>query len=273
MSRHNKIKMKLVKEHYTITDFSKPDPLLRRLYDTVRATLWPGMDRRFFLHFYLSSKPHRMQITFLQAGGEDVGFFTCTYAFQQLQGKQTAICRVAIGVLPDYQKGAMPFAGLSRRIIAYKLRYPFRPVYMVAYLANPLVYSSIAKGCAEYWPTRHKKTPASIISLKDSILAVGNLKKHEVAPFVLKIHFPVHLSPRLLDRIYASNDPDVKFYLAQGVNIQQQMGLMTIVPVRWANIAANIWKAMIIRPLKKAGFRFDWLLGQLIDAVRYYFQN
>ena len=30
-----------------------------------------------------------------------------------------------------------------------------------------------------------------------------------------------------------------------------QMGVMTIVPVRWYNIIANIWKAMIVRPLKK----------------------
>jgi hypothetical protein len=265
--------MKLKKEHYTITDFSKSDPLLRRLYSIVKQTLWQDMSYPFFLRFYLSSKPHYMQVTFLRAAGEDVGFFTCTYAFKELLGKKMVICRVATGVLPAHQKGAMPLASLCRRIIAYKLRHPFRPVYLVVYLANALVYSSIAKSTAVYWPCRYKKTPDFIMSLKESILEADNLKKHEVSPFVLRIHFPVHLSAPLLKRIYTSEDPDVQFYLASGVDPKQQMGLMTIVPVRWGNILANIWKAMIIRPLKKAGLRLDWMLGQLIDVVRYYFQN
>jgi hypothetical protein len=265
--------MKFKQQNYTITDFSKPDPVLRRLYDIVKATLCPGMDYRFFLRFYLGSKPHCMQITFLRAGGEDVGFFTCTYAFQQLQGRQVVIGRVAIGILPVYQKGAMPLAALCRRIIGYKLRHRLHKVYLVLYLANPIVYAAVAANTAVCWPSRHKAAPPHILALKDAILEASNLKKAEVHPFVLLIHFPVHLPPALLERIYKSENPYVKFYLAQGVKIEKQMGLMTIVPVRWGNILANIWKAMVRRPLKKAGLRAEWLLGQLVDTLRSWLQN
>lgn len=259
--------MNLKKEHYTITDFSKPAPLLRRLYLIVKNTLCPGMSYLFFLRFYLASKPHLMQITFLTTDGEDAGFFTCTYSFQQLNGHEKVICRVAIGIVEKFQKGNMPFAALCRRIIAYKLKHPYQPVYMVAYLANPFVYAAIARYTAEYWPARQTQSPAFILKLKDSILEAGNMKKNEVSPFVVRIHFKVEMPEKLLHRIYSSNDPDVKFYLRMNPCFENQMGLMTVVPVRWGNVAANIVKAMIIRPLIKQRARIIRVIKALRDII------
>ena len=68
---------------------------------------------------------------------------------------------------------------------------------------------------------------------------------------MLKIHFHVQMPETLLQRIYASNNPDVLYYLSINPDFQDQIGVMTIIPVGWSNIMANIWKAMIIRPLKK----------------------
>lgn len=244
--------MKLKKEHYTITDFQKPDPLLRRLFLILKATLCPEMSYFKFLKFYLNSKPHCIQLTFLQEQGNDIGFFTCTYSYTKLADQKSTICRVAIGILSQFQGGAMPFGLLCRRIIYYRMQNPFQPIYMVAYLANPIVYATIAKYTAAYWPCRLKETPAFINELKDSILVAGQMENLEVRPFVLRIHFAVHLSDVLIKRIHDSNNPDIKYYLGINPGFLNQMGVMTIVPVRWYNIIANIWKAMIVRPLKKA---------------------
>ncbi len=251
--------MKLKKEHYTITDLQKPDPLLRRLYVILKATLCPEMSYRKFLKFYLNSNPHCMQITFLQDRGNDIGFFTCTYSHTQLVGQKTTVCRVAIGVLSQYHGGVMPFGLLCRRIIYYRIQNPFLPLYMVAYLANPIVYATIAKYTAAYWPCRLKQTPVFINKLKDDILACGKMANLEVSPFVLRIHFAVQLSTALKNRIYGSNNPDIKFYLSINPGFLNQMGVMTVVPVRWSNIMANIWKAMFKRPLKKAMFNMSRL--------------
>ena len=56
----------------------------------------------------------------------------------------------------------------------------------------------------------------------------------------------------IIKRIYDSNNPDIKYYLGINPDFLNQMGVMTIVPERWSNIMANVWKAMIVRPLKKA---------------------
>lgn len=251
--------MKLKKEQYTITHLQKPDPLLRRLFVILKATLCPEMSYRKFLKFYLNSNPHCMQITFLKDNGNDIGFFTCTYSYTQLAGKKSTICRVAIGILSQYQGGVMPFGLLCRRIIYYRMQNPFLPLYVVAYLANPIVYATIAKYTAAYWPSRLKETPAFINKLKDNILVAGNMANLEVKPFVLRIHFAVHLSAALQKRIYESNNPDIKYYLGINPDFLNQMGVMTIVPVRWSNIIANIWKAMVIRPIKKAMFNMTRL--------------
>lgn len=252
--------MELKKEHYTITDLQKPDPLLRRLYLILKATLCPEMSYRKFLKFYLNSNPHCMQITFLQHQGSDIGFFTCTYSYTQSPHRKSVICRVAIGILSQFQGGAMPFGCLCRRIIYYRILNPLHPIFMVSYLANPIVYATIAKYTATYWPSRLKETPAFINNLKDNILLAGNMINLEVRPFVLRIHFAVHLAASLQKRIFESNNPDVKFYLNINPDFLNQMGVMTIVPVRWSNIFANIWKAMLLRPLKKAGINISRML-------------
>jgi hypothetical protein len=243
--------MKHTMSHHSITDFSTPSPLLRRLYQVVKATLCPGMTYRFFLGFYLNSKPHCIQVTFMQHQNRDIGFFTCSYSFQPLIDRQPVICRIAIGILSEFHGGSMPFGALCRRLIGYKLLHPQRTVYMVAYLANPLVYATIAKYTGEYWPSRVKATPDFINKLKDNILEAGNLKRNEVRPHVLRIHFEVQFSAALQKRIYESCNPDVKFYLQLNPDFLKQMGVMTIVPVRWSNIAVNTWKVMIYKPLKK----------------------
>jgi hypothetical protein len=73
--------MKLKKEDYTITDFNKPDLLLMRLYKIMKETVWPAMDYRFFLQFYLNSQPHCIQVTFLQAAGRDEAFLPAPILF------------------------------------------------------------------------------------------------------------------------------------------------------------------------------------------------
>ncbi len=250
-------------QHFTITDFTKSDPLLQRLYLIVKETLCPGMRYSFFLQFYLNSKPHRLQISFLQLNGRDIGFFTCSYAFMPFKDRQLVICRVAIGVLPHYHGGAMPFAALCRRIIAYKLRYPLREIYIVAFLANPIVYSTLARYTAEHWPNRRKEPPEGILELKDAILRAGNLAKHEIRPWVIKLHFHVALPPELLQRIYASKDPGVQFYLKNIPEVTGEYGLMTIVPVRWTNILANVWLVLAVRPVKKQWKTLRQWLGRL----------
>ena len=260
--------MKLTQQHFTLKDFSKPHPLLRRLFQVVKITLCPGMSYRQFIEYYLNSKPHCMQITFLRQCGEDVGFFTCTYAFQELLNSRKVICRVAIGIISKHQKGGMPFAALCRRIIFYKLRYPLRKVYLIAYLANPFVYAAIAKYTAAYWPNKDKAATQFISALKENLLMAGNLKKNEVSPFVLKIHFHVQMPETLLQRIYTSINPDVLYYLSINPDFKNQMGVMTIIPVGWGNIMANIWKAMIIRPLKKYWLWCRKVMEVQVDLIR-----
>ena len=118
-------------------------------------------------------------------------------------------------------------------------------------ICNPCkIYSSML-------PSRLKETPTFINKLKGSILVAGQMAHLEVRPFVLRIHFPVQFSEATLKRIYASNNLDIKYYLDINPDFINQMGVITIVPVRWFNIIANIWKAMIIRPFKKARHSFS----------------
>lgn len=243
--------MKPSLQHFEISSFARSNPLFRRLYSIVRATLCEEMTYPFFLKFYLSAKPHFMQVTFIRSRGEDIGFFTCTYVSQQVCNKEAAICRVAIGVLPQFHGGIMPFGTLCRRIISYKSRHPLRRLYMVAYLANPLVYATIAKYTSEYWPRKDKPAGERICRIKEDILQSGNLKKNETSPFVLHIHFEVHFTEALTQRILNSRNPDVQYYLRLNPDFMKQKGVMTIVPVRWTNILANILKAMLLRPFKK----------------------
>jgi hypothetical protein len=241
----------LIPKHLALSNFDEPNPHLQELFTIFSATLNPALSYREFRFFYFRHKPHYMDISFLQDDGKTVGFICVTFYRHQLGNRQYTICRGAAGIHEDYRGGKLPNGLLCWKYIQYKLRHPMEEMVITGYMANPILYSMICKYTHKVYPKAGIAVPAHIHELRDKLINYYGLQKKVVAPFVLKIHFQVHMNNRDEQRIFSASDRDIRFYLALNPDFQRQIGVMTLVPVTWYNVFVSISRFVMVRPLRK----------------------
>lgn len=241
----------LALSNIALTTFGENNQAIKDLYTIFSETLNKNYSYEEFLLFYFQGKPHYMDISFIKTDGRIIGFM-CVAFYKHLLGSQTyTVCRGATGMKEEYRGGHFPSWNFYRKFIEYKLKHPFEKLYIIAYVANPLVYSMICKNAYKVYPKDGVSIPPSISRLREKILEFNGFSEKEIAPFVLKIHFQVNISLKDEERIFSSNDKYVQYYLDRNPYFQKQIGIMTIIPVSWRNISA-----CTIRSLKKPLKRF-----------------
>lgn len=241
----------LTLRHVALSNFDEPNTTLHELYAIFAATLNPDLSYREFRFFYFRHKPHRMDITFLQDGNKVAGFICVTFYKHTLDGKTYTICRGAAGIREGYRGGSLPSWQLCWHYIRYRLMHPTEKMYITGYMANPILYSMICRYTHKVYPKAGVPVPQHIHDLRDKLLQFYGMTKKVIRPFVLRIHFQVHLSDKDKQRIFTSTDKNVLFYLNLNPDFQQQAGVMTIVPVTWYNISVSAIRALLVKPLQK----------------------
>ena len=190
------------------------------LYYIFRATLKPDLSFREFKAYYYSVKLEYIDITFIQSKGRIIGF--CSAAFYaddsvQCNGeggrRRTTIGRAATGILEEYRGRALPKWKLYWKYICYWWAHPFRSVILSAYVANPLIYSMICKYTGIAYPHPASRVPAAIIQLKNELLRSQRMAVPADNVFVVPIHFSVALGAKEQERIFASLDPSVSYFV------------------------------------------------------------
>lgn len=234
-----------------LTDFSNNNIHYKKLHELFKATLNPDLSEKEFYFYYRYDKPERVRITFINYNNETVGFISVSEYKKKLLNKEHIICRVAVGLLPEYRKGNFPVGKLCSRIMWYKLSHPFCTMYLTGYLANPLMYGMICKYTHQVYPKYNQRVNDKISALRLAVLKNAGMIKKEIMPFVLKIHFKVCLGYEDKMRIQSSSDKNVLYYLEKNPGYTEQNGLMVILPVSWLNIAATLYKACMKRPALK----------------------
>jgi len=231
-----------------LTDFSDNNIHFKKLHELFRATLNPYLSEKELYFYYRYDKPESVRITFIKYNDVDAGFISVSEYKKTLLNKVHVICRVAVGLLPEYRNGNFPVSKLCKRIMWYKLKHPLCRMYLTGYLANPLMYAMICKYTHQVYPKYNQQVRDKINALRLAVLKNAGMLKKEIIPFVLKIHFKVCLGYDDKMRIQNSKDENVQYYLEKNPGYMDQNGLMVILPVSWLNIAFTLYKACIKRP-------------------------
>ncbi len=238
-------------KHIALSEFDKNNKHLQALYSIFSETLNKSLTYEAFLVYYLQHQPSYMDISFMQEDKKTIGFICVTFYKQQLENKMYTICRGAIGIKEAYRGGRLPCRELCMKYIHYKIKHPMENMFVTGYIANPIVYAMICKHSYDVYPKAGARIPQSINRFRDEIINFYGFKEKVIAPFILKIHFQVSLSEKDEERIYSSRDKNVKYYINLNPDFQKQVGILTIVPVSWFNIAASAIKIIITNLLKK----------------------
>jgi hypothetical protein len=226
-----------------LTDCDPANPDIQTLFEIFRATLKPEMQFREFKAYFYSGRLEYIDVTFILDGRLVIGF--CSAAFYTAEigrspgrpgNRDHTIGRAAIGIREQYRGRTLPKWKLYRKYVDYWLTHPLRRMILSAYVANPLVYAMICKYTGIAYPRGRGQVPEKIIRLKDALLRRQRLRAAAGHPFVVEIHFSVAMSGMDLERIYTSNDRNVRYFLAINPVFRQRHGVLVLIPVNGLNI-------------------------------------
>lgn len=237
----------IILQRVEITKCVFANPHFRNLYELFEKTLKPGMQPREFSLYYHSRNLQYIDVTFCYSGNELIGFCAAAFYATEISGKKTIIGRAATGILPTYRGKSLPKWALYFKYIRFKLRHPIKRVILTAYVANPIIYAMICKYTAWVWPRKGSQVPGGIEALKKQILKQSGLQGKEKTPFVVKIHFHVHMGEDILTRIFTSRDNHLQFFLQLNPGFMAQDGVLVIIPVSWMNILFTIFRFLFHR--------------------------
>ncbi len=238
-------------KNFDLSDINTIDSIMDVLYDLFRKTLNESLTQREFRQYFFGKHPEKLEISFIHKGAEVAGFCTSAAYPRKLQGRKVVILRSAFGLLDRFKKGKFPLHGLFYKYMRYKLSHPFTPVYVAGFMANPLMYAMICKYTHSCYPRRGKPAPDKMKLFAKDLISSMNLERKMVNDFVVKIHFQVRFNEKDVERIEASTDKDVQYFLEINPGYRDQMGVMVLVPVSFSNIAYTFVRYMF-RSWRKA---------------------
>jgi hypothetical protein len=209
---------------------------VQTLFGIFRATLKPDMEFREFKAYFSSGRLEYIDVTFILDGRAVIGFCSAAFYTAHIGEREYTIGRAAIGILEQYRGSTLPKWKLYRKYIDYWLTHPLRRVILSAYVANPLIYAMICKYTGIAYPRGSGPVPEKIIRLKDALLRRQRLHAAGAHPFVVEIHFSVSIDGKELERIYTSNDRNVRYFLAINPVFRRRHGVLVLIPVSGWNI-------------------------------------
>lgn len=229
--------------NYDLSDVNSSPSSLDVLFGIFKSTLNPDLTEREFNQYLFGCHPDSFEMSFIYKEQQLAGFATSAAYPRKVNGKKVVILRSAFGILDEYKNGKFPLHSLFYKYMRYKFTHLFTPVYVAGFMANPLMYAMICKYTLRCYPNRQQMNPPEkLLLFKDDLLASMRLKRKEVAPFVLKIHFQVKFREKDIQRFEESQDPDVKYYLSINPRYQEQYGVLVLVPVTLPNMAYTYFR-------------------------------
>ena len=239
-------------KNYDLSDVNSSPNSLQVLFGIFQSTLNPDLTEREFNQYLFACHPDSFEMSFIYKEEELAGFATAAAYPRKVNGKKVIILRSAFGMLDKFKQGKFPLHSLFYKYMRYKMKHLFTPVYIAGFMANPLMYAMICKYTLQCYPNRKQpQHNAKIVAFKDDLLASMKLKKKEVHPFVLKIHFQVKFKSSDIERINASANTDVKYFLSINPGYQEQYGVLVLIPVTIPNMAFTLFRYLFKTFMKR----------------------
>jgi hypothetical protein len=239
-----------------LRECSVEDKDYMELYGIFRATLKPDISFREFKAYYQSSRLEYIDITFILAQGRVVGFCSAAFYTGMVGERMTVIGRAATGILEEYRGRTLPKWKLYWKYIAYWRRHPLRTILLSAYVANPLIYAMICKYTGIAYPHPLAPAPAAIVKLKNALMRQQRPGVPAEDGFVMPIHFSVAIGKKEQERIRASRDPAIGFFVQINPRFLQQYGVLVIIPIGLRNILWSSWKFVYHKLIRRGRAEF-----------------
>lgn len=235
-------------------DFTQANREVLLLYHGYKDILNPILEFNIFWKLYHSEKLVEINYTLFYSGEKTVGFSAAFFYSVLIKGKPCYIARAATGLSEDKQgKRLHDKINLYSKFVRFKLRHPFKPLVVTAFVINPLLFAELCKYIPRIYPGSGKDIPEHFIQLKDEFSESSDPENDILHPNSAKVLFQVEFNETLLKRIFGSEDAAVKWFCKENPYFLNQYGLRVIIPVTMSNILGTCLN------LTKDFYRKKWL--------------
>lgn len=225
-----------------ITRFNQEEDNFMNLYGVYKDAIAPDITYHQFMSLYVHKDLLKIDFTCFYDGMKRAGFSAAFFYAATINGKKSYIVKSATGLLEAYQgRGLHNKYELYSKFIRFALQHPGKPVWVCAFVINAFVYKNLCRFVPVIAPMPGKEIPLPNRKIIDYILASGTHQADENNPLSLEVPIQVRLNEALLKRIFASEDPNVQWYLKANPRFLDKYGLLVVIGVSARNICGTLW--------------------------------
>lgn len=241
----------MIKKRHFIIKSKCDESNLQRFYSLFTSILNSQLGYRQFLAFLMGRNPIYVDLTILEEKGKDIGFVCTSFYRVKTDGGPITVARGITGIHPSARGGKLPSTLLCWKYMRYKFMHPKEEVYVVGFMASPILYSMMCNYTHLVYPKPGIKETEYMKKVRNNIIAAHGMTRDRVNDYTLRIQFQVCLSNEDVDRINSSNSKNIKLFLEYCPNYLNQEGILAIIPLSFYNISVSIWKCLVERPIKR----------------------
>lgn len=210
----------------------------------LNTRLFDGVDRARFVREVIAIPARWTRILLLRnAAGELIGYNAVHLFERVLEGRPCSIFRVEAGILQPYRGMRSTLLFGMRQALAYRLRHPFRRLFLFCTPVHPSSYCLLAGHFHEVYPGPGRPVPPAKQALMQEMAdGFGEIPAASGDPGLRQVGWITRETEQETRSWEASEAPEARFFLSRNPDYRQGVGLVTLVPLSWRNLVMTSWK-------------------------------
>ena len=211
----------------------------------LNTQLFDDVDRESFVREVIAMPSRWTHIQLLRnTSGELVGYCAAHLFDRDLQGRHCGVFRVEAGILSPYRGRRSTFLFGMRQALAYRLRHPFKRLFLFCTPVHPSSYCLLASRFLEVYPSPDRPIPPGVQTMMQELAeSFDELPEASGDVGLRQVGWITRDSEQERRRWEQSEAPEVNFYLTRNPGYRRGVGLVTLVPLSWRNLLHTAWKA------------------------------
>lgn len=226
-----------------------------RLY-ALHCKIFDGVEReQFYIYVIDSPAPWTRIRIFENLAGDWVGYCAVHRFHETIQSRSCVVFRAEAGILRAYRGRSMTLWFGFAEAIKFRLLHPFSTLYYQGCFVHPSVLYMFSRYFRTYYPRADEPLPRNIERILLEMADVFHISPVPgQTPMVRHVGWVTRESDR--DRDYWRNhpNPSVKFYIQENPGYVSGTGLLTLVPLTFANIFTSLGR-FLLNSLKRRIWR------------------
>jgi hypothetical protein len=223
----------------------------------VAAEVFEGASRKELAKYFSGGGLTRAWVQlFRNQAGEYVGFNNVALYERKTDEGAVSIFRSLAAILREYRGGSSTVLYPIFKAMAYKASHPLTRVYYFGHLLHPSSYYLFFRLAAEIWPRPERETPRDVHALMMKLADERGYPPPDDPdrPYTRASSVKTRESEEDQGFWLTSDKPPIRFYVEQNPDFAAGGGLLTLIPLTWANLIVAggrfIWRT-VLRSMKR----------------------